>query len=157
MCKKVAVVCANPWETFLPVISQGSAKKYYEWLHEQAVLREENPYCREKIELYGDLLNENQETLFLEETEKLQFLYVQTKREEILEKVLNEADFIIVGMPQNRSECDRIYLTILPWIEKSIFLWDGRISQGKDFFRKIQREYKLKEMQVMEMNKLPSI
>ena len=99
MCKKVAVVCANPWETFLPVISQGSAKKYYEWLHEQALLREETLYCKEKIELYGDLLKESQEPLFSEESENFQFIYLQTKRVEIFEKVLNEADFIIVGMP----------------------------------------------------------
>ncbi len=157
MYKKIAVVCMNPWETFLPEISQSNAKKYYEWLHQQAVLREVNPYCKEKIELYGDSSSEKQEALFSEETEELQFIYIQTKQEKLLEKVLGEADFILVGMPLNREECDRIYLTILPWIEKSIFIWDGRIGPGKEFFRKIQREYKIKDAQIMEMNKLPSV
>ncbi len=157
MYKKIAVVCMNPWETFLPTNSQSNAKKYYEWLHEQALLREVNPYCKEKIEQYGDSLCVKQETLFSEEIEGLQFIYIQTKQKELLEKVLHEADFILLGMPLDREECDRIYLTILPWIEKCIFIWDGRIGQGKDFFRKIQREYKLKQAQIMEMNKLPSL
>ena len=157
MHTKIAVVCTNPWEKFLPVISQSNAKKYYEWLREQAVLREENPYCKEKIAMYGDMPNANQETLFSEEKEEFQILYLQTNQEKLLEKVLNEADFILVGMPQDRKECDRIYLMILPWLDKSMFIWDGRISQGEEFLKKIEREYKLKKAQIVEMNKLPSV
>ena len=157
MRTKIAVVCTNPWEKFLPVISQSNAKKYYEWLREQAVLREENTHCKEKIAMYGDMPNANQDNLFSEEKEEFQILYLQTNQEKLLEKVLNEADFILVGMPQDRKECDRIYLMILPWLEKSMFIWDGRISQGKEFLNKIEREYKLKKAQIVEMNKLPSV
>ena len=107
--------------------------------------------------MYGDMPNANQETLFSEEKEEFQILYLQTNQEKLLEKVLNEADFILVGMPQDRKECDRIYLMILPWLEKSMFIWDGRISQGKEFLNKIEREYKLKKAQIVEMNKLPSV
>ena len=43
-------------------------------------------------------------------------------QEELLEKVLNEADCILVGMPVDKNECDKIFLKILPWIEKSILV-----------------------------------
>ena len=157
MYTKIAVVCTNPWEKFLPAISQGNAKKYYEWLHEQAVLREENPYVKERIAIYGDDPKENQDTLFSEKAEGFQILYMQTKQEELLEKVLNEADCILVGMPVDKNECDKIFLKILPWIEKCILIWDGRESRGERFYKQILSEYKLREKQVMEMNKLPSV
>lgn len=157
MYTKIAVVCTNPWETFLPAISQGNAKKYYEWLHKQAVLREENPYVKEKIAIYGDTENEKQEALFSEKTKGFQILYIQSKQEDLLEKVLNKADCILVGMPADRNECDKIFLKILPWVEKCILIWDGRESRGEAFYKKILSEYKLREKQVIEMNKLPSV
>ena len=157
MYKKIAVVCTNPWERFLPFVLQSNAKKYYEWLHKQAVLRKENSYFREKITLYGDLIEAKQEPFFSEAIQGFQIIYIQTRHEEMLGKVFQEADFILVGMPQDKNECDRIFLLLLPWIEKCLFIWDGRSSQGDEFFRKIQREYKIKETQIMEMNKLPSV
>ena len=155
MINKIAVVGANPWENFLPEFSRANAREYYEWLHQEAHLRNISHNCQEQVEIYGDLLVSNQIVWFEEEFEGVQFLYVQGKQEGILPVILREADLVVVGMPRCRKECDQIYLMVLPWIEKSLFFWDGRVSREKAFFKKIQREYKLKDKQIVEFKKLP--
>lgn len=44
---------------------------------------------------------------------------------------------------------------VLPWQEKTIFLWDGRILDER-FLEQIQREYKLRDNQLMKIKQLPS-
>lgn len=155
MNRKIAIVCANPWETFLPPVSQGNAKKYYQWLHEQADSHKFVHCCQEKTAPYGDILSPASELSFLEDTTGTQFLYVQLKQKDLLKKVLQEADDVLIGMPANRTECDKIYLSLLPWIEKCIFLWDGRTGMGKEFYRRLQSEYKLESRQILEIKSLP--
>lgn len=156
MKNKIAVVCLNPWEKFLPAMSQGNARAFYEWLYQQAILRNENPYYKEQVEQYGDLLCCENNTMFLENIDAPQFLYIQSKQQKLLEEVLTAADSVVVGMPGCKKECDRIYLSVLPWKEKSFFLWDSRIGMGDSFFKKIQSEYKLKDKQIMKFKMLPS-
>jgi hypothetical protein len=44
---------------------------------------------------------------------------------------------------------------VLPWLEKVIFLFDGRICD-EEYLGQMGREYKLKTAQMMEIKKLPS-
>ena len=155
MINKIAVVSANPWENFLPEFSRTNAREYYEWLHREACLRNINYNCQEQIEIYGSFFLLDEKSWFLENYEGVQFLYVQGKQEAILPSALGNADLVVVGMPRCRKECDQIYLTVLPWKEKSLFFWDGRVSRGKEFFKRIQSEYKLNDKQIVEFRKLP--
>lgn len=158
MYNKIAFVCGNPWENLLSDVFQGNAKYYYDWLCHQAALRKMKSYCGERRELYGHFQekHEKREPLFMENSDVFQFLYVQGKQQKMLEQILPLADFIVVGMPECKTECDRIYLSILPWKEKSLFLWDGKNRRGKDFLKKLQREYKLRDTQIVEIKELPS-
>lgn len=155
MINKIAVVDANPWENFLPEFSRANARKYYEWLHHEAHLRGINHSCQEQIEIYGSMFPQNQTKRFVKNYEGVQFLYVQGKQEAVLPGVLKEADLVVVGMPRCRKECDQIYLAVLPWIEKILFFWDGRVSREKEFLKRIQREYKLNKKQMIEFKKAP--
>ena len=155
MYKKIAVVCVNPWEKFLPDHSQGNARYYYEWLHEEALLRNIDHDCKEQIELYGDFREQERKSKFLESIEIPQIIYLQGKQNALIASVLDFADVVIVGMPRNRKECDEVFLSVLPWKEKSLFLWDGRLGRENSFFRKIQREYQLCDNQMIELKKLP--
>lgn len=154
---KIAVVCANPWETFLPFKCQGNARTFYQWLCEQS--RQFNGHSREteQVERYGDLSFPDKEAAFKEKTENHQIVYVQSHRREILETVLDAADLVIVGMPGTRKECDKIYLSVLPWKEKCVFLWDEGTCREKAFFRQIQNEYKLEKEQIAKFKGLSSI
>ena len=155
MFKKVAFLCVNPLENFLPPAFQGNVRDYYQWTREEALLREENLYCQEKVEIYGETEIPYGKKIFGENVETLQLLYVKSCQKEIIEKVCVLADLILVGMSGSKKECDRIYLTVLPWLEKVIFLFDGRIFD-EGYLEQMQREYKLRQAQMMEIKKLPS-
>lgn len=154
---KIAVVCANPWENFLPFQCQGNARFFYQWLCEQSRQFHVHSRKREQMEMYGDLSLPDREAVFKEKTENLQIVYIQSHRREILETVLDTADLAIVGMPGMRKECDKIYLSVLPWKEKCVFLWDERTIREKSFFRQIQNEYKLETEQIAKFKGLSSI
>lgn len=155
MLKKIAFLCVNPWENFLPPTFQGCIKDYYQWIRSQALLREENLYCQEKVEVYGETEIPYGKKLFGEREETLQLLYVQSSQKGILQEVFSLADIVLVGMSGSRKECDKIFLTVLPWKEKTVFLWDSRICD-ESFLKQMKNEYKLKDAQMMEIKKLPS-
>lgn len=156
MFKKIAFLCVNPLGNFLQPALQGCIRECYQWTRSEALLREENLYCQEKIEVYGETKIPYGKNMFGEQAETLQLLYVQSGRKELLEKVFSLADIVFVGLSGNKNECDKIFLTILPWIERAVFLYDNRICDEK-YLKQIQGEYKLKDIQLMEMKKLPSI
>ena len=156
MFKKIAFLCVNPLGNFLPPTLQGGIRECYQWTRSEALLREENLYCQEKIEVYGESKIPYGKTMFGECRETLQLLYVQSSQKEILEEVFSLADIVFVGLSGSKKECDKIFLKILPWIEKTVFLFDERICDEK-YLKQIQNEYKLKNIQLMEMKKLPSV
>ena len=86
----------------------------------------------------------------------MQLLYVQSGQKEILEKVFSLAEIVFVTLSYNKKECDKTFMKILPWIEKTVFLFDERICDEK-YLKQIQNEYKLKNIQLMEIKKLPSV
>lgn len=154
MFKKIAFLCVNPLENFLPPALQGYIKDYYQWARSEVLLREENLYCQEKIEAYGETKIPYGKKMFGEREETLQLLYVQSSQKELLEEVFTLADIVLVGMSGSKKECDKVFLTILPWIEKTMFLFDERICDEK-YLKQIQCEYKLRASQMIEMKKLP--
>lgn len=154
MSKKIAFLCANPWESFLPPHFQGRSKAYYDYVCSDELLREEMVYCKEYIDIYGENHKRERETLFDAENEFPEILYVQSHQKHILQEIFETADLIIVGLPGSKIECDKIFLTALPWKEKLIFVWDYRMDQV-DYIRQIQREYGLEGCQFMEAKKLP--
>ena len=156
MFKKIAFLCVNPLGNFLRPTLQGCIRECYQWTRSEALLREENLYCQEKIEVYGETKIPYGKNMFGERAETLQLLYLQSSRKELLEKVFSLADIVFVGLSGSKRECDKIFLTTFPWIEKTVFLFDERICDEK-YLKQIQREYKLKNIQLMEMKKLPSI
>lgn len=154
---KIAVVCANPWEALLPSVCQGNVRAFYQWLCKQT-----SWFCRgveneEKIETYGKPLVPEKKADFPEKEEHLRIVYLQSQRPEVLKPVLDEADLVIVGMPGSRTECDKIYLLVLPWKEKCVFLWEEGMVRGEAFVRKIQNEYKLNADQIGKFKGLPSV
>ena len=154
---KIAVVCANPWETFLPSGCQGNARFFYQWLCNRS-----QQFClpsrqAKQVELYGTPPVSAPNTLFDKENKNLQIVYIESHRREILERILEEADMVVVGMPRVREECDRIYLQLLPWKEKCVFVWEENGCREDGFFKRIQKEYKLEKKQIEKLKGLSSI
>ena len=154
---KIAVVCANPWETFLPFQCQGNARFFYRWLCKQSRRFCINSREEEQVAMYGVTPISNKNAAFETKNRNLQIVYIQSHRREILEKILDEADKVIVGMPRIREECDKIYLLLLPWKEKCVFLWEEGSCCEETFFKKIQREYKLEKEQIKKFKGPASI
>lgn len=154
MSKKIAFLCLNPWESFLPPHFQGRSKAYYDYVCSAELLKEEMMYCKEHIEVYGENHKREQTPLFEAADDLPEILYVQSHQESVLRETFETADLVIVGLPGSKTECDKIFLTALPWKEKLIFVWDYRMDQV-DFIRQIQREYGLEGGQFMEAKKLP--
>lgn len=155
MLNKIVFLCVNPWESFLPAAFQGCTRSYYQWICEETPLREEMMYCQEQIALYGEPEILQGEQLFEERKGVLQIIYVQSHQKELLQKVFETADLVIAGISGSKRECDKVFMNILPWKEKILFLWDDRICD-KGFLRQIKREYGLTDRQILEAKKLPS-
>ena len=83
MFKKVAFLCVNPLENFLPPAFQGNVRDYYQWMRGEALLREENLYCQERIEIYGEPKIPYGKKVFGESAETLQLLYVKSCQKKI--------------------------------------------------------------------------
>ena len=99
---KIAVVCANPWETFLPFQCQGNARFFYRWLCKQSRRFCINSREEEQVAMYGVTPVSNKNAAFETKNRNLQIVYIQSHRREILEKILDEADKVIVGMHRIR-------------------------------------------------------
>ncbi len=155
MINKIAFLCTNPREGFLPPISQLSMKDCYYHTRNEALLREESLYCREKIEIYGESVFYDEDPLFLNDSKNQQIIYVQTSDQKLIQKVFAQADLVFMGISGSRQVCDRIFLSILPWMEKPIFLWDEKICD-KNYLMQLQKEYQLKDTQMMDAKKLPT-
>lgn len=153
MLNKIAFLCVNPWERFLPVAFQSCGREYYQWMCSQALLRDFRPYCREWIETYGETGNFEGRELFTECGNELQFLYVQSNRRQLVEKVFEASDLVIMGLPGCRKEFEKIFIPVLPWKDKIMFLWDRRICRDEDFFKRLCSEYKLREAQMIEIKR----
>lgn len=156
MLNKVAFLCVNPWEKFLPSAFQSYSKSYYEWIKEMAVLKNVKSHCREYIDFYGVLSKESDCEPFLESCDKLQLLYVQSARKELLEKVFRTADLVIMGLPGSRKEFDKIYMSVFPWVNDILFLWGNHISRDAQYVDRLVRECMLREEQLMEIGEKSS-
>lgn len=112
-------------------------------------------YCKERIAIYGETENPLEENLFQNRRGIVQVLYLESHQKELIEKAFKGADLVIVGISGSKKECDKLFMSILPWKEKALFLWDERVCD-ESFLKKIKREYGLKSIQMMEIKKLPS-
>ena len=155
MIRKIAFLCVNPWESFQPSFSRGNAQEHYQWIYQEAVQRRSVPCCQQVIDIYGDDLWEEERQIFTGDAKKLQLLYVRSHRKNLLKQVYHAADLVFVSMPESRKECDKIFLSVFPWKEQSYFLWENRYISDDGFFDRIQREYQLKEDQIVESKRLP--
>lgn len=151
MLNKVAFLCANPWEKFLPASFQSYSRNYYQWIKEMASLKNIKLHCREYIDFYGDLVGEPEKELFFENSENLQLLYVQSDRRELLEKIFRTADLVIMGLPGSRKEFDKIYMSVFPWKDEILFLWGKHISRDLTYVDRLMRECMLKKEQLIEI------
>lgn len=155
MFKKIAFLSLNPLENFLPSTFHDYIRDYYQWILGEALLREDSLYCQEKIETYGEAGTLYGKGMFGEKKETLQLLYVKSNQKELLEEVFNLADLVFVGMPGSKKEREKIFLSVLPWIGKVVFLFDDRLFDKKTIWQ-IEQEYKINDAQMMEIKKLPS-
>lgn len=149
MKNKIAFICLNPWEIFLSHRFFFHVKEYYDWFCKQVLLLKRQLYCEEKIEVYGDPLWNPQE-FFWKEYDVLQAMYVQCSNLKPLEGMLENADLLVVGMTYNRETCDKIFMSAFPWKDKSVFLWDGRDGLDPAFLKQCQREYLLRDEQIVQ-------
>lgn len=150
---KIAFLCVNPWERFLPFSFQSCVREYYQSVKARALSLEREIGYREYVEVYGETIPIPEVSLFLPEKEKLQLLYIQSSRIHILERLFKEADLVVMGLSGSRKETEKFYLSVHPWHEKVLFLWDSHICQDETFAERLVREFKLRNAQVMEIKK----
>lgn len=155
MLKRIVFLSVNPWENVQPLAAQGWTKNYYQQVCEQKCFRENDFVLREQSAPYGGFLSNEKEDLFESLKGRIQILYVKSNQKEILQKVFEKADLVIVGIPGSRKECDKIFMQLLPWLGKIMFLWSGKLYDQAGLNR-LKREYGLASWQVMEAEKLPS-
>lgn len=153
MMNKIAFLCVNPCERFLPFSFQSCGREYYRRVKEQAISRKWEVGCREYVDIYGEAICKPETPWFSNEEDRLQFLYIQSGRLCVLEEVLQEADLVITGFSGSRREMEKLYLTVYPWREKVLFLWDSHICRDEDFAERIVKDFKLRKAQVMEVRK----
>lgn len=153
MMNKIAFLCVNPWEKFLPVSYQGFGKKYYEHIRKMAHLKQRSIVCREYRELYGEVTVMPEQPFFPAEKEFLQLLYIQSSRAAVLKKVFQTADLVFIGTPGSMAEFEKVYPLIYPWKDKALFLWDSDSCAEEHFQERLIRECGLRSTQMIEMGK----
>ena len=152
MLNKFAFLCVNPWEKFLPAAFQSYSRNYYQWVKEAANYKNIDMNCREFIDIYGTSGCWDNQEVFYEDREKVQLVYVQSDRRELLEKVFLEADMVIMGLPGSRKEFDKIYMTVFPWKDEILFLWGKHISRDEKYVDRLVRECMLRKEQLIKMD-----
>ena len=150
---KIVFLCVDPWEGFLLPGYQSYGREYYQCITGTNLLREENSYCQERIEVYGESEGFCNTPLFSKTDDEVQILYVQSGRKEVLKEVFQKADIVMMGLPRSKKEFDKIYMTVFPWIDRIKFLWDKRICEKKTFLKELCMKYKLSESQFIEIEK----
>lgn len=155
MINRIAFLCVNPWERFQHTAVQGRAKDYYQQVCEDSFLQEEFSYCRQQAAPYGELKKPQKEELFESRCEKLQILYASSNQTEALDEIFEKADLVVVGIPYSKKECDKLFLQLLPWMDKILFLWSESLLE-KEVMEQLKRDYRLPDQQFLEKEKLPS-
>lgn len=150
---KIAFLCVTPMEGFLSPAFQSSVREYYQWIHDQAVVKSAGFQCREHIDTYGEAEKHNKAELFVPTEERKQLLYIQSNRGELVKEVFEKSDLVIMGISGCRREFDKIFMPVFPWKDQVLFFWDQQICRGYDYIRKICNEYKLRESQLIELER----
>ena len=151
MFNKIVFLCVSPWESFLTPTSQSYGKNYYEWFKNILIMKNIKLSYREYIDIYGASNGESEEGIFLESCERIQLLYVQSDRKELLEKIFQTADLVIMGLPGSRGEFDKIYMSVFPWKDEILFLWGSHIARDSEYITRLVRECMLKREQFIEI------
>ena len=151
MLGKIVFLCVNPWEGFLAPAFQSSGREYFQWICKQALLKNMKITSGEKIEIYGELQHEKE--LFSKTETRLQLLYVQSHQKKLLEKVFAQADLVLMGVPGNLRNFEKIFLPIFPWKDQIMFLWEQYLCRDEKVLRQLCMEYKLRESQLIELKR----
>lgn len=151
MMNKIAFLCVNPWERFLPHAFQSCGKEYYSFVKKMAFSGNRAPDCREYVEMYGEPVRMPEEPFFSVEDDFLQLRYVQSSSLSVLEKLFGEADLVVAGISGSREEFEKLCMTIYPWKEKMLFLWDSHICRDDHFPEMLLRECRLRKAQMIEI------
>lgn len=151
MLNKVAFLCADPWECFLPEAFQSYSRIYYQWVKKLAVLKNIKLCCKEYIDIYGEAEGGFENELFSATDDMLQLLYVQSSRKEFIGEVFQKADLVIMGLPGSRKEFDKIYMSVFPWKDEILFLWSSHISRDQEYINRLSRECMLRKEQIIEI------
>lgn len=150
--KKIAFLCITPLEKFSAAFNI-DGREYFQWLNEIVKLRNLKPLCKEIIEIYGEYEVYTEKEMFDTHSDTLQLLYVQSNCEQLLGKVFGQADLVIVGLPVQRKEFDKMFMVLFPWKDQVLFLWDNNRCRNENFLKKLCRDYKLREEQLIEIKR----
>lgn len=152
MGTKIALLCVNPWEGFLPMAFQSCGREYYERIREMSVFWQRTLYCQECVEVYGESVICENRDFFSEYREQTQLLYIQSGSMRMIEKVFQKADVVMMGLPECKEEFDKSFMRIFPWKDQVKFLWHSQTHSEKKFVAKFCSEYKLNPAQLFELS-----
>ena len=151
MLEKIVFLCVNPWEGFLAPAFQSSGREYFQWICKQAILKNMKITSKEKIEVYGEV--QEAKELFSKTENRLQLLYVQSHQKKLLEEVFEQADLVLMGIPGNLKDFEKLFLPIFPWKDQILFLWEQYLCRDEKILQQLCREYKLRESQLIEVKR----
>ena len=153
MMNKIAFLCVNPWESFLPPSFQSCGREYYRRVKEYAISCRMASDCREYVEMYGEPVRQREEPFFSVQDDRLQLRYVQSSSLPVLKKLFLEADLVIAGISGSREEFEKLCMAVYPWKEKVLFLWDSHICRDEHFPEMLFRECRLRKAQMVEIRR----
>ena len=151
MFENISFLCTNPWEHFLPAAVQSHSREYFELICRQLLLKKASVYKKELLDIYGEYRGNEEQEIFRKNEGQLQLLYVQSARKGLVEKVFCQSDLVVMGLPGGRRELERMFLTVHPWKNRILFLWDGKHCRGEEFVERLCLEYKLRDAQMIQI------
>lgn len=151
MFNKFAFLSVDPWEPFLSPVMQSHSRKYYEFIKLMMKQKKIEILCWEYMDLYGEAEPYVPSGIFEKNKEIFQLVYIQSSRKKLLGKVFQEADVVMVGFPGNKKHFEKIYMTLLPWKDRILFLWNDQSRLERSYLDSVVRECMIEKRQIISI------
>lgn len=149
MFNKFAFLCVDPWEQFSSPIMQSHSRKYYEFAKLVMKQKKLEIQYKEYIDLYGEAECSVPPEIFEKDKKIFQLVYIQSNRKRVIGKAFQEADIVMVGVPENKKLFEKIYMSILPWKDSTLFLWNDQSHLENPYLDILIRECMIEKKQII--------
>ncbi|MGN0334811.1 MAG: hypothetical protein ACI4DV_04000 [Lachnospiraceae bacterium] len=152
MSKVITFLCVNPKDSFFAPQFPYFGKRQYEKLVHAARYLPFQVNSSEHCWLYGET---SAEVILRDHPEPdYQFCYVESGEYGVISSVFEQSDLVVIALPGNRTEFERVFSVVFRWKDKLLFLWNRYMTAFSALPVRLARECQMSEKQFLEIQDL---